>query len=30
MNFSKFWKATALAVSFAIPLGTYSLKSREG
>lgn len=30
MNFSKVWKATALAATLIIPMATYSLKSREG
>lgn len=30
MNFGKFWKASALLAAFAVPLTTYSLKSREG
>ena len=28
MNFSKIWKATALAASVIIPVATYSLKSK--
>ena len=30
MNFSKFWKASALLAAFVVPFSAYSLKSKEG